>query len=87
MKVTGGKSNCGPFFDRSDFGGDSMFSAFAAGINGVLKSIPLKPEDGILIHSYTYNAIRNVAQAAADRVGKYVVYHGLSGRREVAKCV
>jgi len=38
-------------------------------VNTVLKSLPLKSGDAILVYSWTHHAVRNICDATAQRTG------------------
>ena len=49
-----------------------MFANVVA-VNTVLKSLPLKAGDAILVYSWTYLSIRNACDATAQKTGMVAV--------------
>ncbi|HEX2153544.1 MAG TPA: aminotransferase class V-fold PLP-dependent enzyme [Acidimicrobiia bacterium] len=58
-------------------GGDERNTAFVtnatSGVNAVLSSLPLEPDDEIIVTNHEYNACRQAAEAWAGRAGGKVV--------------
>ena len=48
---------------------------FCLGLNSVMKSLPLKPEEAILLYTWQYEAIANTCEMASKKSGNQPSFH------------